>query len=392
VSIERWNTAARAGLLLAVLSLGNFAIGMGAFVVIGVLSLIADGLALGRDGAGLLLSVYAVAYSVGSPLLVAMTGRADRRVVLVAGLAIFLGGSLLSAVAPEAWVLFVARVAAAAGAGIYTPVAAAVAVSLCAPRSPGTALSRVMLGLTMAQVLGVPLGSWVGYAYGWRASFLIVCAITALALAGVTRLVPRGVGFRAGTASGLVLLLRNPSALLAVSCTATFYAALYLVYTYLVPLLEATMGYGRNGVTVTMAIFGVGAVIGNLAGGLLADRIGTGCTLVALSAGQILAMPLFSLLPLSDAMLAFLVLAWSILGWSFMVPQQLRLVALEPPRAHVLLALNAACIYLGASMGSAVGGAVVARWGVATIGFAGAAAMVLALVQITVSAHVSRTI
>jgi predicted MFS family arabinose efflux permease len=139
------------------------------------------------------------------------------------------------------------------------------------------------------------------------------------------------------------------------------------------------MGFGRNGVTLVLLIFGVGAVAGNLVGGRLNDSIGPAKTLGLITAAQIVLMPAYSFLPLPSVAVALLTFIWSVCGWSFMVPQQARLVAQTPERQQVVLALNAAAIYVGASIGSAGGAWVLERWGAGTLGIAGgiAAAAVL---------------
>ena len=139
------------------------------------------------------------------------------------------------------------------------------------------------------------------------------------------------------------------------------------------------MGYARNGISAAFLTFGFGAVAGNLLGGRLADEIGPGRTLVALACLEVAILPLFSLLPIPAVLLFALILLWSACGWSFMAPQQSRLIALAPERQAVVLALNAAAIYLGAAGGSAVGGAVLARYGVGALGIAGGLAALVAL-------------
>ncbi|MEL7093090.1 MAG: MFS transporter, partial [Pseudomonadota bacterium] len=152
--------------------------------------------------------------------------------------------------------------------------------------------------------------------------------------------------------------------------TASFLGAIYVLYTYIAPLMSETMGYGRNGVSLVLAIFGIGAVIGNIAGGISADRIGWAKTLVAVCILQIVLLPVFSFLPVSDEILLAVALVWSTAGWSFMAGQQMRLVGLAGPQAPVVLALNAAAIYVGAAGGSAVGAWVIDQFGVSALGIA----------------------
>jgi DHA1 family inner membrane transport protein len=376
--------AAPAG-LLPVLAFANFAIGIGAFVVIGILSPIAHGLQLSHAEAGMVMSAYAVAYAIASPLAIAATGGLDRRSVVVIGMVLFIAASMLAALAPTAAALFLARALAAAGAGMVTPVAAAIAVATAAPERRGKALATVFLGLTLAQVAGIPVGSFLGYTAGWRATFWMVAAISALALAGIFRFVP-AIRTPVTTLSSLARTLASPALMTAILITASMMSAAYIVFTYFAPLLEDRMGYGRDGVSLVLVVYGGGAVIGNMLGGWLADRIGPVRALILICIGQIIVMPLFSLLPLPHAAVALLAVTWGMVGWAFMVPQQSRLVLLSPGSQNVTLALNASAIYLGAAIGSAAGGAVLDGLGFAALGWVAglAAGSVLAHVLLSV--------
>ena len=372
-------------MLIALLSAGNFVIGMGAFVVIGILGPIGEDLSVTPARAGLVLTVYALAYAVGSPVGVAATGRLPRRIVLSAGLAIFAVAALAAAFAPSFGALLAARVAASFGAGLFTPVAAAVAVSISTPERRGAALSNVFFGLTLSQVLGVPLGAVVAYSLGWQATFGIVAALAAPVLVGIWRVTPPRLAFEPTRLATLGAALSDARAMLSVLFTATFLAAIYVPFTYLGPILSGTMGFGGPGIAAALLVFGLGAVTGNLIGGRLADRIGARRTLLGLAVAQIALMPLFSTLPLPTPAAFALIFVWSICGWTFMAPQQSVLVGLAPDRAPVMLALNAAAIYVGAAAGSAVGAVVLAKAGPGALGIAGGACGAVALANLVVA-------
>ena len=378
------------GLMIATLAAGNFAIGMGAFVVIGVLSPLADDLGLSKTGAGLLMTVYAVAYAVLSPLLVAWTGHLGRRTVLAVGLAVFAAASLLALLAWNGPMLYVARILAALGGGMFTPVAASVAFSASTPQTRGRALARVFLGMTLAQALGIPLGSFVGYTFGWRAAFAIVAVLSVATLVLVLRTVPRRVAFQPNSLRTLVEALADWRSLVSILVTATITAAPYFVYTFIAPLLEARMGFGRDGVTLVLLVYGAGAVAGSWAAGGWTDRFGPVRTIYGVLAMQILLMPVFSFLPVPLPVLLLLTFFWAMFGWSFLVPQQTRLIRQTPERQAVVLSLNAACIYLGASLGSAAGGVVAEKFGLDWLGIAGMLAVLLATVHLFLSESLFR--
>jgi MFS transporter, DHA1 family, inner membrane transport protein len=364
--------------LLPALAFANFAIGIGAFVVIGVLTPIAEGLRLTHAEAGLVMSIYAAAYAIGSPLAITATGRLDRRSVILMGMGVFLVATLLCAIAPNATTLLAARALGALGAGMVSPVSAAIAAAKSPPEHRGAALSFVILGLTLAQVAGIPIGSFLGYTAGWRATFWMVAAITVLALLGILWRVPR-IRTPVNTLASLGRTLASPVLMPAILVTASVMGAAWILFTYFAPLLEERMGYGRNGVTFILVVFGAGAVIGNMLGGWLSDRIGPARSLVFSAVLLILLLPFFSLLPMPGVALATLTFVWGIVGWAFMAPQQSRIIALAPENQNVSLSLNASAIYVGAAIGSAAGGAIIEGPGIGALGWASALAMIAVL-------------
>nr|WP_272911620.1 MFS transporter [Loktanella sp. M215] len=376
--------------MIPVLSAANFVIGMGAFVLIGMLTPVGQDFGIDPGRTGWLMTTYALAYAVLSPLLVSLTGSIGRRRVLAYALTGFAVANLLSALAPTELTLHLTRILAAAGAGLLTPVSASVAAGLSAPERRGKALAAVVFGLTLAQVLGVPAGSFIAYTFGWRAAFVVVALLAVPIVPLIWRIVPSGLAFQTVTLPELGRTLRDGRTMLAVAFTATYLASAYVVYTYLAPLLEQTMGYGRNGITAVLLVFGAAAVIGNLAGGAVADRIGSFRTLLGLAVGQAVVLPLFSLMPLPGPLLVVLIAGWSLLVWSMIAGQQMRIIALRPAAAPIVLALNAAAIYIGAAAGSAIGSAIIAMGGMRALGVGGSAVAVVATVHILWSERLNR--
>ncbi|MGL4491178.1 MAG: MFS transporter, partial [Rhizobiaceae bacterium] len=200
----------------------------------------------------------------------------------------------------------------------------------------------------------------------------------------------KAVAFQVNSLSTLAEALTDWRSMLSVFYTATFLGAIYIVFTYLAPLLEAKQGFDRNGVSLFLLMLGLGAVNGNFIGGRVNDKLGPHRTLMILCLGQIIMLPLFSLLPMPVVMLAVAGFIWSSFAWSFMAAQQTRLVLQTPERQSVVLALNAAAVYIGASLGSYAGGYVLSGWGIDALGWAAAGAMVFALGHLVLSEKVAR--
>jgi predicted MFS family arabinose efflux permease len=365
--------------IFAILSVSNFIIGMGAFSLVGMIEPMADELGVSAAAVAGLLTVYAVAVAVSAPVLVALTGQIGRRRVLAAGLGLFALASALAALAPGIAELYPARVLAAVGAGLVTPVSLAIAAGLSAPERRGKALSAVFLGITLAQVAGVPVGAWLAYTYGWRPVFALVAALALPCLALVWMLVPAGLRFPPVSLKDLGRVLRDPLPLATVGFTVVFLASIYVVFTYLPLLMSDRMGFGREGIALALFLFGAAAPIGNLLGGLLADRLGSGHSLALICVGEIITLPLFALLPMPATAVFAFIFIWSLVGWAFSAPQQLRLVTLNPPLAPVLLSLHAASIYVGIAVGSGIASIAYSAAGLVILGPLGAAIMVAAL-------------
>lgn len=358
---------------------------MGAFVVIGILDPIAEAYGITASQAGWILTAYSVAYALGSPLAVALSGGWSRRTVLLLGFSLFAIGSLASALAPVPWAMFLARIVTALGAGLVTPVAAGVALAVSAPSEQGRSLARVFFGLTLAQVLGVPAGSWLGYTFGWPVAFMVVVALSVAAIIGVYLMVPKTLEFQVNSLGTLAEALLDWRSFLSVLFTASFIASIYVLYTYLAPVMSRLQGYERDGITAVLLAFGFGAVLGNMLGGVLTDRFGPAFTLIFACLAQLIFLPLYSLLPMPDVILLIVTFIWSVCGWSFMVAQQSRIVRQTPQRQSVVLALNAASIYVGVAIGSALGGTVVDLYGFKMLGLSAGLFSLVALAHLLLS-------
>ena len=367
---------------LYALAAGNFIVGVGAFIVIGILSPVLRDLGLSKSEAGALMTVYALTYALASPVAVAVTGRFERRDVMLAGLGLFLAGSALSALAPTYGVLLGARIVAALGGALFTPVASSAAVGLSLPEDWAKALGIVFGGLTLAQVAGVPLGSYLGYTLGWRSAFWAVLALGLGVIPLIVMTVPRRIPVPPASLKALLAVLQSPWLMLAVAFTALFMGGAYVVYTFLGPMVEARYQLDASGVTAFLLVFGVGAVVGNAIGAFLTRRLGSDRTLMLLAMAQIGLLPAMTLLPVGFAPALALTLLWSLCAWSFMVPQQARLVALAPAYQGLLLALNASAIYVGASLGSTIGGATLQGGSFALLGPVAAVVAALALASL----------
>ncbi|MEV5594124.1 MFS transporter [Streptomyces sp. NPDC052496] len=369
----------------AVLALGTFVVGTDAFVIAGVLPDIAADLHIGLGAAGQLVTVFAIAYAVLSPLLAALTAGWSRRTVLLTALVVFALGNAATALAPGYPSALAARVVAAAGAALYAPNASATAAALAGTASRGRAFALVNTGLTSALILGAPLGTAIGGAYGWRTTMWLVTVLPLLVVPLLAARLPR---VHTDTPRGLrrrLAPLADRGVLYTLVVTVVVFVGIYIPFEYISAVYGPVLDHGEGGLTaVLLLVFGITGTAGNLVAGHLADRFGP--RRVVLGAALALTV-VFALVPLSREWLPAALVAVAVSGWvSFSVttPQQHRIAALAPQAQSVAVSLNAAAIYLAVSLAGGLGGVGLETVGAARLpwlaaGFALAAAVLTAV-------------
>lgn len=352
----------RIPIALYALTIGAFGIGTTEFVIMGLLLQVAADLQVTIAAAGLLISGYALGVFVGAPLLTAATGKLPRKAALVALMVVFTLGNLACALAPDYTVLMVARVLTSLAHGTFFGIGAVVATGLVAEDRKASAISIMFTGLTVATLLGVPAGAWLGLHFGWRATFWAVALIGVLATVVIAALVPRDHGDRRGIAiREEVKVLARPQVLLGLAATVLGYAGVFAVFTYIQPILTHVSGFGENAVSPILLVFGVGMIAGNLIGGKLADRrlLPTLVGSLALLA-VVLGVMTFALHSKPAA-----VLFTGLLGaaaFATVAPLQLRVLQQAQGAGESLASsFNIAAFNLGNAIGAWLGGAVIAH-------------------------------
>ncbi|MEC9346997.1 MAG: MFS transporter [Pseudomonadota bacterium] len=362
---------------LAGLALGNFAVGTGALVIAGVLPDVAADLQVPPAAAGQLITVYALSYAVGAPLLGAAASRLDRRRLLIGAGLLYALANLLAALSASFGMLLAARVLGSVGAALFSPTAATVASMLVAPALVPRAIGLVFGGFVISTVLGVPLGTWIGTTWGWQVALLFVSGLTVIATGVVALTLPGGLKAEGAGIGALVSTLKNTRLLVALSVAASNMASQFIPFTYIAVLLAAFSGATKDDVTVLFFAFGLASVVGNWLGGRAAARFGLTPTLLA---GMLTLPVLFFALPAMHwgvTAAGVLLALWGMAGFSFSAPNQSRLVALAPHLRGVLLSLHASALYAGQAVGAAVGAFVLQTGTMDDLGWAaGIAALV----------------
>mgnify|MGYP000854328564 FL=1 len=354
------------------MAVGGFGIGTGEFVIMGLLPEVAKGLQVNIAQAGRAISAYAAGVMVGAPVLAVLTAKWQRRWLLVAMMLAYALGNFASALAPGYPSLIALRFVAGLPHGTYFGAAALVAAALAPPGRRATSVALVMTGLTAATVVGVPLATWAGEFFGWRAAFALV-GCNALAAAW---LIQRHVPAQSAPAQGSVLdelsALRLPQVWLTLGVAAIGFGGLFAVFSYIKPTLLHVSHMPQSWVPLTLSLFGMGMVAGNLAGARLADR-----WLMPSIAGVLVwalaVMALFywaALWPVTAAAGLFLVGTIGALG----VGTQMRLMDVAGKAQSLASALNQSAFNLANALGAWLGGAAIeAGWGWRSTSWVGAA-------------------
>jgi MFS transporter, DHA1 family, inner membrane transport protein len=342
--------------LLYVFTLCNLVIGTGAFAISGILAPISMSLGVSIATSGQAMTAYALATAVLAPLALMLTGSWPRKRALCFGMAVFALGNALCALAPSFTVLLLGRVLMGVGA-MFTPIAAGIAVALVDPARRGRALSLVFLGISLSYVVGLPMGAWLGFRYGWQWPIAVVAVLAFASFVALLALLPKDIAAPGAGFKGLGELLTRAPVLWTLALTLLYFIAIFLVFSYIGPVLQALLPMSGERMSATLAMFGVSGVVGTLVGGWANDHFGPRRSLVV----QLSVLgAMMAVLPLTRGHYGLIVvtlLVWGIAGFGMMAPQQSRLAVLSPAQAPVLLSLNTSMLYFGTALGAAIGGA-----------------------------------
>ncbi|MFE7188151.1 MFS transporter [Kitasatospora sp. NPDC057595] len=368
------------------LALVAFVVGTSEFVVVGILGPIADGLGAGLGTAGLLVTGYALGISLGGPALTALTLRLPRRTLLLGALAAYVAASAGAAAAGGIGVLLAARCVAGLAHGVIVGAATSVAVSLAGPGRQGRAISLVFGGISVATVLGVPLGTLVGQWLGWRAALTAVAVLGALALLAVRRTVPPTAAMGASSLAGQLRGALSRPVLAVLGTAVVLFTGQFTAYTYLAGYLEDVTGVGGRFVGGYLLAFGTAAAVGTFVGGRCADRRAA-ATLTAGCAGLTVALLALHLCGRSGAAAAVLVACWGLAGFGLVPALQSRIVELAGPGGDFAATLGVSAANAGIAAGAALGGWTVTAHGVGTVVPLGAAICLAALLAVAAGAR-----
>lgn len=350
-------------LALFALTIAAYAIGTTEFVIVGLLPTVANDLHINLPLAGLIVSVYALGVTFGAPILTALTGRIERKPLLLGLMALFIVGNGMAALSPGYAPLLVARVLSAFAHGVFFSVGSTIAADLVPENRRASAIAMMFMGLTVAIVTGVPLGTVIGQTFGWRATFAAVAALGVIAFAGIALLLPSNL--KKAPAAGIgeqIRVLASGRLLIVFAMTALGYGGTFVAFTFLASILQDVTGFEASAVSLILVLYGVAIAIGNVVGGRLANGNPVRA-LTWLFIAQAVVLVLFSFTAVSPWLAIPTLAALGFLSFANVPGLQLYVVQLarevRPAAVDVASALNIAAFNLGIAAGAWVGGLVV---------------------------------
>lgn len=364
------------------LAVTAFAIGVAEFIVVGVLPAIAEDFGVPLARAGGLVGVYALALAVGTPIIVLALARIPRKSLLLALVAVFLAGNLLSALSASYEMLLAGRILTAAAHGSFFAIGATVAARLAPEGQASRAIAVMFAGLTLAMVIGVPLGSLIGNALGWRLPFFAVAGLAALALLATARWVPALPTQAAGPARTQLAALTSPPVLVMMTMTVLGFGASFPAFTFITPILTGISGFSTHTASGLLVVFGVATLVGNLAGGRWAASLGWPMALRRMLVGLLLVLAALAVAIPWQWVMVPLLFVWGVLAFGMSPGFQAGMLETAQrwtPRAvDFASALNISAFNLGITLGETLGSGLVAQGKMALTPWAGVALVILA--------------
>jgi len=358
---------------LFALAIGAFAIGTTEFTPMGLLPVIADGVQVSIPTAGMLISAYAVGVMVGAPVMTLLFSRFGKRAALMSLMLIFTIGNLLSALAPSYTTLLLSRLITSLNHGAFFGIGAVVAASVVPREKQASAIAAMFMGLTVANIGGVPAATWIGQQVGWRLAFGATALLGLISIAALWLALPKGEpGTRPNVRRELKVLMR-PEVLLAMGTTVLGSGAMFALYTYVAPILADITHASPSFVAFALVLIGIGFTLGNSLGGRLADWSLDGATKFILAALAIvmLALPLVMTTHIGAAIG---LVVWGAAAFGIVPPVQMRVMQAAAQAPGLASSVNIGAFNLGNALGAALGGIVISQGlGYAAVPLAGAA-------------------
>lgn len=373
-----------------ILAIVSFLVGTSEFVIAGILDMLASDIGVSVAAAGQLITVYSLAYAIGTPVLIALTAKMDRRKLMLSALGLFFVGNLITVTTSGYGMLLGARIILAISTGVFMVVALTVAAKISHPGKQGSAIATVLVGFNLALILGVPLGRIIASSHDWKMIFTGVGALSLVAMLVLLLTIPKSEGEAPVPIREQLALFKSPRISVALSISFFWILGYTMLYTYITPFLLDITRMSEGMVNVGLFAFGLASLIGSQAGGYGADKWGIPRTMIGgllFHSGILLLLTAFSH---SSMIVLPLLMLWSFFAWSTGPVQQVYLIGMAPQASGIILSLNNSIVQLGMAVGAVIGGIVVESISLASVGLLGGVGVAIGLIPAIISLSLRR--
>lgn len=373
-----------------ILAIASFLVGTSEFVIAGILDMLAKDVGVSVAAAGQLITVYSLAYAIGTPILVALTARMDRKKLMLLALGLFFIGNLITITSTGYGMLMGARIILAISTGVFMVVALTVAAKMASPGKQGGSIATVLLGFNLALILGVPLGRVVAGSYDWKVIFTGIGVLSLLAMLVLLLAIPKSEGEAPVPIREQLALFKTPRISAALSISFFWIMGYTILYTYITPFLLTITGMSERMVSIGLFAFGLASLLGSQVGGYGADKWGIPRTMVGsllFHSGILFLLAAFA----HHSMLVLpLLMLWSFFAWSMGPVQQVYLIGMAPQASGIILSLNTSIVQLGMAVGAVIGGVIVDSISLTAAGWLGGIGVALGLIPAVYSLTMRR--
>ena len=350
-------------------------------IIGGILDLVAEDLEISLGKTGLLISVFSIVFALMGPILLTVTAKVERKKLTLYSLIVFMVGNLIAVFSTTFVVLMTARIISAASGSLLIVLCVTIASNIVKKEYRARAIGIVFMGISASLVLGVPIGLMLGNAFGWKAPFILIIALTALSMAGVYFFM-ENIQPKPSIPMRMQLQTLKDKRVFTAQLTSLLFLTGHLtLYGYLTPFLKTTLGLSGNWISIVYLIFGVAAVAGGGLGGIVSDRFGTRPTILISIVVFGITMFIIPFMTFSLPIFLIIMVIWSMISWGITPAQQSYLIELAPESSDIQQSLNNSALHLGIALGSSVGAFVIDSGSVEMNATVGGGFIVLALLS-----------
>ncbi|MEH6939155.1 MFS transporter [Bacillus sp. JJ664] len=361
-----------------ILSLISFLVGTSQYNISGNLDKMADVLGVSIGAAGQLITVFSLVYAIGTPILMVLTAKMERRKLLIYTLFVFIIGNLLSVIVPSYRLFMIARIIMALSTGVVVVTVLSIAAKIAPANKKASSIATVVMGFTASLIIGVPIGRFITSTYGWKFVFIGIALLVLLVILIVLNTIPKMNGDASVPLTRQIAMFKKPKIALALSITFFSMTGYGIIFTYLSPFLVNTVGMSDHLLSITFLILGVASLFGSKLGGLSADKRGIIFTLKRGLLVNLTSIVVLSFISHSFIAVLIVLTVWSFAGWSIGATQQYNLATISPESSDVLLGLNQSMMQLGFAVGAGLGGVIVGQISLSSITWFSALSVVFA--------------